>query len=113
LVQCSQKVWFKLRSTKALKNSALSKHRTGLVVWFGAFTEPWTEPQSSSEKFRFELWFRTELRHPYWKKWVLSAEQKALETVEEEFKGMEAERGDHQTANCYLDSGLTFHEDPR
>ena len=65
LVQCSQKVRFKLRSTTVLKNSALSERRTGLVVRFGAFAEPWTEPRSSFEKFRFELWFRTELRHPY------------------------------------------------
>jgi len=27
--------------------------------------KPWTKLRSGSEKFRFELWFRTKLQHPY------------------------------------------------
>src|ERR1700679_3405562 len=36
-------------------------------LWSGSThpPEPWTELRSGSEKFRFELWFGTELRHPY------------------------------------------------
>jgi hypothetical protein len=43
----------------------LPEPRTGLVVQFNYLPEPWTELRSGSEKFRFELWFGTELRHPY------------------------------------------------
>ena len=50
-----------------LKISALSECRTRLVVQFSTFAKPWTEPWSGSEKFRFEIWFRTELWHPYFK----------------------------------------------
>ena len=36
-------------------------------LWSGSAHPPelWTELRSGSEKFRFELWFRTELRQPY------------------------------------------------
>ena len=61
-----------------LKISALSECRTGLVVQFSTFAEPWTEPRSSSEKFRFKLWFRTELQHPY-DRWMI--ELGAVNTV--------------------------------
>jgi len=53
------------RFNAVLKFHTLPEPRTELVVRFCTTTEPWTELRSGSEKFRFELWFRTELRHPY------------------------------------------------
>ena len=60
-----KKVQFELGSNYVRRFYGLSERRTGLMVRFGATTEPWTELRSGSEKFKFELWFRTELRHPY------------------------------------------------
>jgi hypothetical protein len=53
------------RFSKVQRFWTLSEPRTELVVWFCTTTKPWTKLQSSSEKFRFELWFRTKLQHPY------------------------------------------------
>ena len=47
-----------------LRFPTFPERRTGLVVRFCEIIEPWTELWSGSEKFRFELWFRTGLRHP-------------------------------------------------
>ena len=38
---------------------------TGLKVRFMPWPELWTGLQSGSQKFRFELWFRTELQNHY------------------------------------------------
>jgi hypothetical protein len=54
-----------LKKVRFEPGSALPEPRTGLVVRFCTTIEPWTELWSGSEKFRFELWFRTGLRHPY------------------------------------------------
>jgi hypothetical protein len=53
------------RFSKVQRFWTLSKPRTELVVRFCTTTKPWTELRTGSEKFRFELWFRTELWHPY------------------------------------------------
>ena len=59
----SSKIRFSLNQVQRF--CTLPEPGTELVVWFCATTKPWTELWSSSEKFRFELWFRTELWHPY------------------------------------------------
>ncbi|KAF8231541.1 hypothetical protein L208DRAFT_62200 [Tricholoma matsutake] len=53
-----------LKKVQVEPGSTLPKPRTRLVVQFCTTVEPWTELWSGSEKFRFELWFRTGLRHP-------------------------------------------------
>jgi len=60
-----KKVRFELGSLGVRKICTLPERRTGLVVRFGKNTKTWTELRFGSEKFRFELRFRTELRHPY------------------------------------------------
>ena len=58
----------KFGSNQVQRGSADAKFlRTSNRTWGSVHTnvEPWTELGSGSEKFRFELWFRTELRHPY------------------------------------------------
>jgi hypothetical protein len=54
----------KIRFSKVQRFCTLPEPGTELVVQFCTTTEPWTKLRSGSEKFRFELWFRTELRHP-------------------------------------------------
>jgi hypothetical protein len=54
-----------LKKVRFEPGSAFPKPRTGLVVWFCTTIKPWSELWSGSEKFRFELWFRTRLWHPH------------------------------------------------
>ena len=61
----NEKSSVRTRFSKVQRFSTLLEPRTGLVVWFYLPPKPWTELRSGSEKFRFELWFGTELRHPY------------------------------------------------
>ena len=59
----SGSVW--MRSYRFYKTILLPEPWTRPKVRFGPWCELWTGLQSGSQKFRFKLWFRTELRHHY------------------------------------------------
>src|ERR1700759_2061272 len=58
-------VQVRTRFSKVQTFYTLPEPITGLKVQFCDTTKPWTELWSSSQKFRFELWFRTGLCHHY------------------------------------------------
>jgi hypothetical protein len=64
-IRCDKKVRFEPGSARFKDFEPCLNPEPNL--WSGSThpPEPWTELWSGSEKFRFELWFGTGLRHPY------------------------------------------------